>query len=152
MESTNFTYVIKQVELALRPYFNEVCVSAGLTPAQYTALTVLERRPGLTSSELARRSFVRAQTMAATIEPLLADGLVRREQDPTHRRRMLLDLTPLGAERLKAVAPRIRAVENLIVAELDEDARQNFARYLRSARHSLDTSGPRPSGRKRATD
>jgi len=152
LDSTNFTYVIKQVELALRPHFNAVCSSAGLTPAQYTALTVLERRPGLTSSELARRSFVRAQTMAATIEPLLADGLVSREQDPTHLRRMLLHLTPVGALRLEEIAPRIRAVEDLIVAELDVEDRVEFARYLRSARHSLDAAGPRPSGRIRIAE
>ena len=152
MEPTNFTYVIKQLELALRPHFNAVCVSVGLTPAQYTALTVLEQRPGLTSSALARRSFVRAQTMAATLEPLLLDGLVRREQDPSHRRRMLLHLTPLGAERLTEIAPRIRAVEKLVVAGLDADAQRDFARYLRSARHSLDASGPRPSGRLHAGD
>ena len=150
MESTNFTYVIKQVELALRPHFNAVCADAGLTPAQYTALTVLDRRPGLTSSELARRSFVRAQTMAATIEPLLADGLVRREQDPTHQRRMLLHLTPHGSERLEQIAPRIRAVEDLIVSGLDPQEQDDFARYLRAARRSLDMAGPRPSGRQPA--
>ncbi len=148
MELTNFTYVIKQVELALRPHFNAVCANAGLTPAQYTALTVLARRPGLTSSELARRSFVRAQTMAATIEPLLGDRLVRREQDPTHQRRMLLDLTPKGEALLEEMSPAIRAVEDLIVAEIDENARADFAHYLRSARRSLDTAGPRPSGRR----
>jgi DNA-binding MarR family transcriptional regulator len=90
--------------------------------------------------------------MAATIEPLLAEGLVRREQDPAHGRRMLLHLTPLGVERLAEIAPRIRAVEDLIVAELDAESRENFARYLRSARHSLDSAGPRPSGRPRPTD
>ncbi len=151
METTNFTYVIKQVELALRPHFNAVCHDAGLTPAQYTALSVLERRPGLTSSELARRSFVRAQTMAATIEPLLADGLVQREQDPSHGRRMLLGLTEHGRQRLDEIAPRIRAVEELIVGDLDPEAQADFARYLRQARHSLDTAGPRPSGRRRIT-
>ena len=69
MQTSNFTYVIKQVEMALRPHFLAVCKQANLTPAQYTALSVLERRPGLTSSELARRSLVRAQTMAATSNP-----------------------------------------------------------------------------------
>ncbi len=152
MQTSNFTYVIKQVEMALRPHFLAVCKQANLTPAQYTALSVLERRPGLTSSELARRSLVRAQTMAATIEPLLADGLVRREQDPAHGRRMLLDLTPLGVERLAEIAPRIRAVEDLIVADLDAKSREDFARYLRTARHSLDSAGPRPSGRSRPAE
>lgn len=150
MAATNFTYVIKQVELALRPHFNAVCADAGLSPAQYTALTVLQRRPDLTSSELARRSFVRAQTMAATIDPLLTAGLVSRTQDPLHRRRMLLRLTELGEARLAEISPRIQAVEELVVAGLDADEQAEFARFLRAARHSLDTAGPRPSGRRPA--
>lgn len=150
MAATNFTYVIKQVELALRPHFNAICADAGLSPAQYTALSVLQRRPDLTSSELARRSFVRAQTMAATIDPLLAAGLVSRTQDPQHRRRMLLRLTDAGAARLAEIAPRVDALEELIVAELDAAEQADFSRFLRSARHSLDTAGPRPSGRRPA--
>ncbi len=152
MQTSNFAYVIKQVEMALRPHFLAVCKQANLTPAQYTALSVLERLPGLTSSELARRSLVRAQTMAATIEPLLAEGLVRREQDPEHGRRMLLHLTPLGVERLAEIAPNLQSVEELIVADLDDESRRDFARFLRSARHSLDAAGPRPSGQSRLTE
>lgn len=151
MSETNFTYVIKQLELALRPHFNQICTDAGLSAAQYTALTVLRRRPDLTSSELARRSFVRAQTMAATIDPLLTAGLVSRSQDPQHRRRMLLRLTPAGEERLAEIAPRMRALEELVVADLTADEQAEFARSLRSARHSLDTAGPRPSGRRGAS-
>lgn len=147
MGETNFTYVIKQVELALRPLFNEICTDAGLSAAQYTALTVLQRRPDLTSSELARRSFVRAQTMAATIDPLLSAGLVSRTQDPQHRRRMLLRLTPAGEARLAEIEPRMTALEQLVVAGLSAQEQAEFARALRSARHSLDTYGPRPSGR-----
>lgn len=45
-----------QLEVILRP--------AGLTALQYTALTVLERHPDLTSAQLARNSFVTAQAMA----------------------------------------------------------------------------------------
>lgn len=147
MSETNFTYVIKQLELALRPHFNQICSDAGLSAAEYTALTVLRRRPDLTSSELARRSFVRAQTMAATIEPLLTAGLVTRAQDPQHRRRMLLRLTPAGEKRLEEIAPRMRALEELVAAGMSSDEQSEFTRLLRSARHSLDTAGPRPSGR-----
>ena len=57
-------YVIKQVELALRARLDEVLRPAELTVLQYTALTVLERHPNLTSAQLARNSFVTAQTMA----------------------------------------------------------------------------------------
>lgn len=139
--AANFVYVIKQLELALRPRFMELCTAAGLTAAQYTALTVLQRRPGITSSELARRSFVRAQTMAGTVDPLLAAGFVRREQDPAHGRRILLFLTDAGAAKIDAVAPQVHELEELVVADLAADERAAFADYLRRAAHTMDAAG-----------
>lgn len=137
MEHTNFTYVIKQVELALRPFIDAACAAAGMTTAQYTALTVLERRPGITSSELARRSFVRAQTMAQTMDPLLEAGLVRRERDPEHARRLLLYLTDKGAAAVAKARPAVDELERLILTGFTEEEGAAFADYLRRVRHSL---------------
>lgn len=139
----SFVYVIKQLELALRPRFFEASASAGTTAAQYTALTVLERRPGITSSELARRSFVRAQTMAATMDPLLEAGLVRRERDPLHGRRILLYLTEKGAETVTSLAYRFDELEELLVSDLSPEERAQFADYLRRCRTALDQAGHR---------
>nr|WP_274636222.1 MarR family transcriptional regulator [Microbacterium bovistercoris] len=145
MDQTNFTYVIKQVELALRPYIDGACAAAGMTTAQYTALTVLERRPGITSSELARRSFVRAQTMAQTMDPMLESGLVRRERDPGHARRLLLYLTDTGSAAIARARPRVTELERLILSDFSVDEAAAFADYLRRARRSLQEGVPAPT-------
>ncbi|WP_417561608.1 MarR family winged helix-turn-helix transcriptional regulator [Microbacterium sp.] len=150
MEETNFTYVIKQMELALRPYIEGACAAAGMTAAQYTALTVLERRPGITSSELARRSFVRAQTMAQTMDPLLEAGLVRRERDPSHARRLLLYLTETGSTAVANARPYVAELESLILTGFSAEETVAFAGYLRRARHSLRESSVR-LGRQKST-
>lgn len=133
----NYIYLIKELETLLRPRFIRACAGEAVTWTQYTTLTVLERRPGITSSELARRSFVRTQSMAATIEALLDAGLVRREQDPKHGRRQLLFLTPAGEDAVVAVAPSVRALESDLVQELSPKERRQFADYLRRCRHAL---------------
>lgn len=146
MEQSNFTYVIKQLELALRPHFDELCASVGMTPAQFTALTVLQRRPGITSSELARRSFVRAQTMAATLEPMLEAGLLQREKDPAHARRMLLSLTEKGAEVAAALAPGMSEIDEIVVRDFTNEERELFAQLLRRARRAMHSEvAQRPS-------
>lgn len=142
MEHTNFTYVIKQIELALRPYIEGACASAGMTTAQFTALTVLERRPGITSSELARRSFVRAQTMAQTMDPLLEAGLVRRERDPDHARRLLLSLTEAGRTAIARAQPPVDELEELIRSSFSEEESAEFADYLRRVRRALAEGTP----------
>lgn len=137
-------YVIKQLELALRPRLNQACARAGLTSPQYTALTVLRRRPGITSSELARRSFVRAQTMASTIDSLLARELVTRQTDTSHARRILLFLTEAGSQAIDELAPDIEQLESLLVADLSPAESVQFGDYLRRARQALDAAGHRP--------
>lgn len=144
-ERGHSVYVVKQLELALRPRFLAACAQVGMTAAQYTALTVLRRRPGTTSSELARRSFVRAQTMAATMDPLLDAGLVRRERDPMHGRRILLSLTSAGLETLARLDPQVAQVEALMLADFDDDERATFERLLHRARRSLENRGQEPT-------
>lgn len=137
-------YVIKQLELALRPRLSDVCLAEGMTAAQYTALTVLERRPGITSSELARRSFVRAQTMAATLDPLLESGLVRREPSAGNARRMSLFLTDAGVAAIARVSPAVSGLEDLLMADLGPEERAQFGDLLARAQHAMADAG-RPS-------
>ena len=130
-------YLIKQLELGVRRPFMEVVRVHGMNFAQYTALTVLIRLPGLTSSELARRSFVRAQTMAETVTVLVEGGLVRREHDPDHGRQMLLYITDVGTARIGAMVDDVRAVEDDMLRDLTDDEVEQFTSYLRSCRNAL---------------
>ena len=57
-------YLLKQVEQVVRSHLDDLLKPAEITALQYTALTVLERHPDLTSAQLARNSFVATQSMA----------------------------------------------------------------------------------------
>ena len=46
-------YTVKQVELAVRSHLDDLLKPAGITALQYTALTVLDRRDGISLTELA---------------------------------------------------------------------------------------------------
>jgi len=133
-----FLYLFKQLEMGARRPFFELVTSHGLNWSQYTALTVLHRLPGLTSSELARRSFVRPQSMAETLTPLIDAGLARRDRDPEHGRQILLSITPAGIAKIEAMAQQVRAIEDEMLAEFDDDEVVVFARLLRRARSGLE--------------
>lgn len=134
-----FIYTVKQLELGLRAPLERATQEAGLTAPQFTALAVLSRWPGLTSSELARRSFVRAQTMAETITPLLEAGYVHRERDPAKGRRFLLFLTQAGRTALSSIRGPVSALESDFLKELSPHERDMFASYLRACRSTLAT-------------
>jgi len=136
-------YLIKQVELAVRQALDEVVVAANLTTLQYTALTVLERHPGITSAELARNSFVRAQTMAEMVTYLLGRGLVMRERDGTNRRQYLLSLSKEGQQVLNDLYDAVADIESRMLDGFDTGQIEILRTYLLRCRHSLSGNAPR---------
>lgn len=130
-------YAVKQVELIVRSRLDEVLRDSGITALQYTALTVLARRDGLTSAELARNSFVTPQAMADLVTALERGNHIERRRDPDNRRQLLISLTPTGQELLARYAGPVAAIEERMVAGLDDDDRERFRDYLATARAAL---------------
>jgi DNA-binding MarR family transcriptional regulator len=130
-------YEVKQVELAVRALMDEVLRPAGVTTLQYTALTVLAGRDGLTSAELARNSFVTAQTMTDMVAALERRELITREQDPAHGRRLLISLTDKGKAFLDEHAAEISAIEERMVSRLNSDERSALHDLLNRCRAAL---------------
>lgn len=110
-ESPTLLYAVKQVELAVRAHLDELLRPTGVTTVQYTALTVLARRDTITSADLARNSFVTAQTMTDLVLSLERRELISRTRDPAHRRRLLISLTGKGRAFLAEHADRVRQIE-----------------------------------------
>ena len=104
-------YLVKQVELAVRSHLDNLLRPAGLTALQYTALTVLERHPDLSSAQLARNSFVTAQSMADMITALEGRGLIERHRDRVDRRRLVVALTTAGRGLLDIYREQVAALE-----------------------------------------
>lgn len=129
--------MIKQLELAVRSSLDELLRPVGLTALQYTALTVLERHPDLSSAQLARNSFVTAQSMADMITALESRGLIERHQDPDDRRRLMVRLTGQGRKMLNRYRGRVAALEERMVAELSERQTRELRRSLVSCRAGL---------------
>jgi DNA-binding MarR family transcriptional regulator len=135
-------YVVKQVELAARARMDDVLKPAGITALQYTALTVLRRRDGLSSAQLARNSFVTAQSMADMITTLERRGLIARRRDPDNRRAMLISLTDAGRELLAAHDEAMVAVEERMLSGLTPRQRRDLEVYLNRCRTALSDVPP----------
>ena len=130
-------YAIKQVELAARAHMDELVKPVGITALQYTALTVLRRHDGLSSAQLARNSFVTAQSMADMVTALERRGLIVRRRDPDNRRALLISLTCAGHELLAAQDAAMTALEERMLADLSERQRLDLEDYLNRCRAAL---------------
>lgn len=136
-QETTLLYLMKQVELAVRARLDDMFRPIGLTALQYTALTVLERHPDLTSAELARNSFVTAQTMSDMVAALQDGGLIERHRDPADRRRLVLSVTSEGRRLLGRYRGRVAALEAEMLTGLSATQTQQLRWALLSCRTAL---------------
>ncbi|MFI9583541.1 MarR family winged helix-turn-helix transcriptional regulator [Streptomyces sp. NPDC052236] len=116
---------------------DELLKPAGITALQYTALTVLRRRDGLSSAQLARNSFVTAQSMADMVTGLERRGLITRRRDPGNRRVLLISLTDTGRELLAAYDEAVGALEERMLGGLRKQERHDLEDYLNRCRAAL---------------
>jgi DNA-binding MarR family transcriptional regulator len=130
-------YVVKQLELVIRARLDALLRPSGVTALQYTALSVLERRPTMSSSDLARSSFVRAQSTHDLVSALTKRGLIERSVDPANRRRLLISLTEAGYAFLEKYDPLVATLEDEMLRELGSDERAAFRRFLTTSRRAL---------------
>jgi DNA-binding MarR family transcriptional regulator len=120
------TYLVKQAELAIRAQLDRIVGRHGLTTQQYTALSVLERNPGISSAQLSRRSFVTAQAGNEMVAILERKGLIERQPSPTHQRIRLVYLTAAGAGLLDSCDAEVDALEARMLRGVDAAARRQL--------------------------
>jgi DNA-binding MarR family transcriptional regulator len=111
-------YVIGRLDRALRQRIGEAVRPHGLTTPQYTTLSVLRVRGGLSNAQLARRAFMTPQSMSELIVALERGGLIERESDPAHGRILRAELTRKGKEVLARCDRAVDAIEAEMLREL----------------------------------
>jgi DNA-binding MarR family transcriptional regulator len=140
-------YLVKRVELAARARIDEIVRPAGLTTNQYTALTVLEGHDDMSSAQLARHSFVTAQSMADMITTLEARGLIERHRDRADRRRLVVGLTAEGRVLLDRYRDEVAALEDSMLMGLTEQDTAALRSSMNTCYDNLSLAPVRVAGR-----
>ncbi len=137
------SYVVARLERALRQAIHERVREYGLTTLQYTTLSVLgRRRGGLSNAQLARRSYVRPQSMSDVIEALERAGLIERKPHPNHRRVLPARLTPKGRRVLAICDDAVAKMEEEMMRDLSPAQRGALLEALKSCVRSLHAGFP----------
>ena len=111
----------------------------GLSVQEYTTLSVLGARPGLSNAQLARRSLVTPQSMIEILGRLERRGLAVRQVDPRHARILRATLTAKGRELLEIADPAVAAVQEQMLADVPEGERKVVLDGMLSAMNRLST-------------
>lgn len=130
MSEWRTSYLVARASRILREHLDEALAATGLTLPEYTALSVLSARPGLSNARLARRALVTPQAMHKVVRSLETRELVARVDADGGGRARETFVTDTGRTLLEEVAPRVDAAEDAFFAPLDDRERTDFQRML----------------------
>lgn len=134
-------YLLKRVQHSLRLAMDEKLREYELSTPQYAALWALGREPGLSGAELARRCFVRPQTMSEILANLEGRKLVERKPHPVHRRVVEVRLTEAAVGLLGACEEDVRLIDERMLNGLSAQGRQGLCEGLQRCVDGLEASG-----------
>jgi len=130
-------YLIGRVDRLVSGAINEIVRSHGLSVSQYTALSVLARRSGLSNAQLARRTLVSSQSMNEVLLALERRELVQRRAHPDHRRILQTRLTAKGRKLLAACDAEVGQLEAAMLGRLGSREQVELRRSLLTCVHGL---------------
>jgi MarR family 2-MHQ and catechol resistance regulon transcriptional repressor len=108
-----------------------VLATLGLSLPKFHVLDhLVQAGAALPLGELAARNACVKSNMTALIDRLEADGLVVRSQDPSDRRSVRAQLTPLGVDRHGEAARLLDAEERSVVGAFNAEERADLESLL----------------------
>lgn len=113
-------------QIAVSMFFE--ALGRDVTPVQYAILRMLQERPGIDQVTLAQEVALDTSTTAEIAARLEAKGWILRELLPRRQRR--LTLTTTGEAVLQRLLPGLAAMNQQLLARLDEGERREFMRLL----------------------
>ncbi len=97
-----------------------------LSAPEWRTIAVLGSNGEMPANMVGESTAMDKVRVSRAVTRLLAAGRVTRRVDPTDRRRIILQLTPVGLDVHRSVVPLVRAVEESILAEFTAEERAMF--------------------------
>jgi DNA-binding MarR family transcriptional regulator len=131
------SYLVGRLDRLIRRRLGDALAAHGLSLPEYTALSVLAARSGLSNAQLARRSLITPQAANEVLSRLEERKLVRRGADPDHGRVRRTELTAGGRRLLAQADTAVDRVEREMLAEMAGAERRALRDSLASALRGL---------------
>ena len=147
-------YVLRRAQLVVFQDFFNAFAPFDISPAQFSVLTVIERNPGLTQSQVAAALGIKRTNFVGLLNELEKRTLAERRQVSGDKRSYALYLTAEGTTLMRKLRPVLKAHEARMVAKVGEDGRDQLVALLhdvadaggvREPRNGVGVRGPKAS-------
>ncbi len=120
-ERYEIIWLVRRLFRALAQKSGENLEGMGISVADRAVMEFLHPDARLSVPEIASRYQVSRQHVQATVNSLLAKGLVTARDNPRHKRSALITLTPKGRKLFASVLDADAAVVEALFADLSTD-------------------------------
>jgi len=119
--------LLRRCWYGLNQAFRKRLAALGLTPNQFTLLRWLEEEEGgVRQATICARMASDPNTIAALVERMHADGLIKRKTDPTDRRARLITPTAKGRRQYAKARPIAVDLQEQVLQVIPEDERERL--------------------------
>ena len=136
-------YVLRRAQLVVFQDFFSAFAPFDISPAQFSVLTVIERNPGLTQTQVAAALGIKRTNFVGLLNELEKRALAERRQVSGDKRSYALYLTPDGAALMRKLRPVLKAHEARMVAKVGEAGRDQLVALLHDIADAGETREPR---------
>ena len=123
-------YQVRQAQSAVFRDMSRTLRKTGVTPGEFSLLTLLRTNPGINSITLTRIYQLDKATLSLSIKGLAARGLISNTRNASDRRYYALALTPAGRTLLQGVTRYIERQERTMDAVLQPGERERLLDLL----------------------
>jgi DNA-binding MarR family transcriptional regulator len=136
----SLVYVIGRLDHGIRREMRRMLGEWDLSVPEFTAMSILMRRPGLSNAQLARRTMVAPQSMIEILASLEARSLVHRSVDPNHGRILKSELTQPGERLIAAAQVVVEEVQDELLEGVSKEDREVVLKSMVRAMERLQLS------------
>src|SRR3990170_436121 len=131
-------YQLRQAQSAVFRDLSRTLRETGVTPGEFSLLTMLKANPGINSITLTRIYQLDKATLSLSIKALAARGLISSTRHANDRRYYALELTPAGRALLQGVTRHIERQERTMDAVLQPGERERLLDLLQRISRAFD--------------
>jgi len=123
-------YVLRRAQLVVFQDFFTAFAPFDISPAQFSVLTVIERNPGLTQTQVSAALGIKRTNFVGLLDELERRALAERRQAARDKRSYALYLTGDGIALMRKLRPVLKAHESRMIARIGESGRDRLVELL----------------------
>ncbi|VTU45138.1 MarR family winged helix-turn-helix transcriptional regulator [Variovorax sp. PBL-E5] len=123
-------YMVRRLDNRIYRSFLDTLVHEEITPARFTALSIIGANPGVRQVDIARALNIARPAALKVVNLLVQLGLIECHPIPSDKRIGAIALTELGQRKLAVYAQKVREHEARVLEPLSQEERAQLMGFL----------------------